>query len=139
MDASTTRRKARRLSSVVVVAASLFFVVPAAHAVEPSAATLKTASQWCKAWKAGTDTAKLVELYPGSTGFAATFVTKTGNGVDKKNLLGRCVSLTAKKLSNAKQAGEKLQARCKAELAKPSPAYTKLGRCIADRGRLITP
>jgi hypothetical protein len=139
MDASTTRRKARRLSSVVFVVASLLLVVPAAHAAEPSAAAPTTASQWCKAWKAGNETSKLVELYPGSTGFAATFVTKTGNGLDKKNLLGRCVSLTAKKLLAAKKAEEKLQARCKAELASPSPAYSKLGRCVADRGRLITP
>lgn len=142
MDTSTTRRKARRLSFVVVVVASL--VVPAAHAAEPSV-TPKTASQWCKAWKAGSETAKLVELYPGSTGFAATFVTKTGAGLDKKNLLGRCVSLTAKKLLAAKRAAalglaaEKLQARCRAELAKASPAYTKLGRCVADRGRLLQP
>ena len=124
----------------MVVVASL--VVPAAHAVEPSA-TPKTASQWCKAWRSGTETAKLVELYPGSTGFAATFVTKTGGGLDKTNLLGRCVSLTAKKLLAAKRAAglaaEKLQARCKAKLEKTSPAYPKLGRCVADRGRLIQP
>jgi hypothetical protein len=141
MDASTTRRKARRLPSVVVGVICLL-VVPAAHAAEPST-TPKTASQWCKAWKAGNETAKLVELYPGSTGFTTTFVTKTGQGLDKKNLLGRCVSLTAKKLLVAKRAAQqaeaKLQARCKAELAKTSPAYTKLGRCVADRGRLITP
>ena len=126
----------------MVVVASL--VVPAAHAAEPSA-TPKTASQWCKAWRSGTETAKLVELYPGSTGFAATFVTKTGGGLDKTNLLGRCVSLTAKKLLAAKRAAaaalaaEKLQARCKAELEKASPVYPKLGRCVADRGRLLQP
>jgi hypothetical protein len=138
MGTQTTRRawKTRRLP-LVVVATSLL-VVPAAHAAEPSV-TPKNASQWCKAWRAGDQTAKLIELYPGSTGFAATFVTKAGQGRDKTNLLGRCVSLTAKKLVAVKRAGVKLQVRCKAELAKPSPAYTKLGRCIADRGRLITP
>ena len=144
MDTKTTRKtwNSRRLSFAVV--ALMLLVVPAAHAAEPSAAP-KTASQWCKAWKAGNETAKLLELYPGSAGFAATFVTKTGGGLDKKNLLGRCVSLTAKKLVAAKRAAaaelaaEKLQARCKAELAKPSPAYTKLGRCVADRGRLLQP
>jgi hypothetical protein len=140
MSKQITQRKTMILSLVV----ACLFVVPAAHAAEPSA-TPKTAPQWCKAWKAGEQTTKLVELYPGSTGFAATFVTKTGGGLDKKNLLGRCVSLTAKKLLAAKRAAlaeaaaEKLQARCRAELAKPSPAYTKLGRCVADRGRLITP
>jgi len=138
MGIQTTRRawKTRRLP-LAVVAVSLL-VVPTAHAAEPSV-TPKTASQWCKAWKAGDQNAKLIELYPGSTGFAATFVTKTGHGRDKTNLLGRCVSLTAKKLNAAKRVEAKLQVRCKAELAKPSPAYTKLGRCIADRGRLITP
>jgi hypothetical protein len=140
MDTPMTRKawKARRLSFVVGVS---LLVVPAAHAAEPSASTPKTPSQWCKAWRAGNETAKLAELYAGSTSFAATFVTKTGQGLDKKNLLGRCVSLTAKKLLLAKNAaaGEKLQNRCKAELTKPSPAYTKLGRCIADRGRLLQP
>jgi hypothetical protein len=140
MDTKTTRKawNIRRLSLAVVVASLI--VVPAAHAAEPSV-TPTTPSQWCKAWKAGDETAKLVELYPGSTGFAATFVTKTGQGLEKKNLLGKCVSLTAKKLAAARaaQAGATLNARCKAELVKASPVYSKLGRCIADRGRLLTP
>ena len=138
MGKQTTRRawNTRRLPLAVVVISLL--VVPAAHAAEPSV-TPKNASQWCKAWKAGDQQAKLIELYPGSTGFAVTFGTKTGQGRDKTNLLGRCVSLTAKKLLAEKKAVSKLQSRCKAELAKPAPAYTKLGRCVADRGRLITP
>jgi hypothetical protein len=141
MDATTASCTARRLLLVAVVG---LLAVPAAHAAEPTAPT--NASQWCKAWKAGNQTAKLVELYPGSTGFAATFVTKTGNGLDKKNLFGRCVSLTAKKLVAAKRAadqdgpaGATLKSRCAAELAAAAPAYRNLGRCIADRGRQLTP
>ena len=141
MDATTASNTVRRLVLVAVVG---LLVVPAAHAAEPTAPT--NASKWCKAWKAGNETAKLAELYPGSTGFAATFVTKTGNGLDKKNLFGRCVSLTAKKLVAAKRAadqggpaGATLKTRCAAELAAAAPAYRNLGRCIADRGRQLTP
>jgi hypothetical protein len=116
-------------------------VVPAAHAVEPSA-TPKNAAQWCKAWKAGTQTEKLNLLFPGNSGFVATFTTKTGNGLDKKNLFGRCVSLTAKKLAAAQAAaaaGPSLSKRCKADLARAGSAYENPGRCMSDRGRLIRP
>jgi hypothetical protein len=142
MGKVTVTGKARRH---LLVAVAALIVLPAAHAAEP-AATPKNAAQWCKAWKAGNQTTKLVQLYPGSTGFAATFVTKTGNGLDKKNLFGRCVSLTAKKLGAAKHAAAQggpaeatLKARCASELAKAAPAYRNLGRCIADRGRQLTP
>lgn len=119
----------------------LILVVPAAHAAEPSA-TPKNAAQWCKAWKAGTQTQKLSELFPGSTGFVTTFTTKAGNGLDKTNLLGRCVSLTAKKLAAAKAAAAarpSLVARCKADLARGGSAYASLGRCMSDGGRLLQP
>jgi hypothetical protein len=129
----------------LLVAVAALLILPAAHAAEP-AATPKNAAQWCKAWKAGDQTAKLVTLYPGATTFAATFATKTGKGLDKKNLFGRCVSLTAKKLVAAKQsadeggpAGATLKTRCAASLAAAAPAYRNLGRCIADRGRQLTP
>jgi hypothetical protein len=142
MDATTASGTVRRLLLVAVVG---LLALPAAHAAEPTAAP-KNAAQWCTAWKAGNQTAKLVELYPGSTGFATTFVTKTGNGLEKKNLFGRCVSLTAKKLVAAKRAaaqggpaGATLKSRCAAELAAAAPAYRNLGRCIADRGRQLTP
>jgi hypothetical protein len=115
-------------------------LAPAAHAVEPAAP--KNAAQWCKAWRAGQQTTKLNELFPGNTGYATTFATTNGAGLAKKNLLGRCVSLTAKKLAAAKReqdAAATLKARCKAELAKATPVYTNLGRCISDRGRLLAP
>jgi hypothetical protein len=117
------------------------FVVPAAHAVEPSA-TPKNAAQWCTAWKKGTQSEKLNLLFPGNAGYVATFTTRTGNGLDKKNLFGRCVSLTAKKLAAAKAAAAatpSLSKRCKADLAGSNPAYESLGRCMSDRGRLIQP
>ena len=130
---------------LLLVAVVGLLVVPAAHAAEPTSAP-KNAAQWCKAWKAGNQATKLVELYPGSTGFATTFVTKTGGGLDKKNLFGRCVSLTAKKLVAAKRSAVQgdpaeatLKTRCAAELAAATPAYRNLGRCIADRGRQLTP
>jgi hypothetical protein len=116
-------------------------VVPAAHAAEPTS-TPKNAAQWCKAWKAGTQTGKLVELYPGSTGFVQTFTAKRGNGLDKKNLFGRCVSLTASKLAAVEGAGSastSVAARCKADLAHDGSAYTNVGRCVSDGGRQIRP
>lgn len=142
MDTVTTSSKTwRRL--LVVVAAVL--IAPAAHAAEPTAAP-KNAAQWCKAWKAGQQTTTLVTLFPGSTGYATTFASKSGNGREKKNLFGRCVSLTAKKLVAAKRTAERggpaeatLKARCTAELAAAAPVYRNLGRCIADRGRQLTP
>lgn len=136
-SAHKTRTFAIFLSLLVCV-----LIAPAAHAAEPTAP--KNAAQWCKAWKAGEQTAKLNELFPGNTGFAATFASKTGGGLAKKNLYGRCVSLTAKKLAAARldAASEStsgaLKAQCEAELAKASPAYANLGRCISDKGRLIT-
>ena len=48
-------------------------LAPAAHAVEPAAP--KNAAQWCKAWRAGQQTTKLNELFPGNTGYATTFAT----------------------------------------------------------------
>ena len=116
-------------------------VVPAAHAAEPSA-TPKNAAQWCKAWKAGTQTEKLNVLFPGNTGFVATFTTTAGNGVLKTNTFGRCVSLTAKKLAAAQAAAAarpSLSARCKASLARGGSAYESLGRCMSDKGRLLQP
>jgi hypothetical protein len=116
-------------------------VVPAAHAAEPSA-TPKNAAQWCKAWKAGTQTQQLNVLFPGNTGFVATFTTKAGNGLDKTNTFGRCVSLTAKKLAAAQAAAAarpSLSARCKAYLARGGSAYESLGRCMSDKGRLLEP
>jgi hypothetical protein len=142
MDTKTASSRAR----VILLAAVLgLFALPAAHAAEPTAP--KNAAQWCNAWKAGQQTAKLVALYPGSTGFASTFVTKTGNGLDKTNLFGRCVSLTAKKLVAAKRAAAQggpaeaitLKSRCTAELAAATPVYRNLGQCITDRGRQLTP
>ena len=139
--ATASRKTWRRL----LVAVAALLILPAAHAAEPTA-TPKNAAQWCKAWKAGDQTAKLVTLYSGATTFAATFTTKTATGLDKKNLFGRCVSLTAKKLVAAKRtaverdpAEATLKARCAAELAAAAPAYRNLGRCIADRGRQLTP
>ena len=79
----------------------LVFVVPAAHAVEPSAAP-KNPSQWCTAWKSGSQLDKLNTLFPGNAGYVTTFTTKAGNGHDKTNIFGRCVSMTAKKLAAAK-------------------------------------
>jgi hypothetical protein len=116
-------------------------LLPAAHAAEPTGSP-KNAAQWCKAWKAGTETAKLAELFPGSTGFVQTFTTKRGNGLDKKNLFGRCVSLTASKLAALKRAGSasaSVAARCKADLAREGSAYTNVGRCVSDGGRQIRP
>jgi hypothetical protein len=116
-------------------------VVPAAHAAEPSA-TPKNAAQWCTAWKAGQQTEKLNTLFPTNTGYVATFTTKTGNGLDKKNLFGRCVSLTAKKLAAAKAAAAarpSLSARCKTALARGGSEYESVGRCVSDKGRLLQP
>ena len=69
-------------------------------------------------------------LYPGGLGFAKTFEQKRGNGLAKKNLFGRCVSLTAKKLAAAKAAvagDASLAARCKADLARSGSAYSNVG------------
>ena len=124
-----------------LIALLSLLVVPAAHAVEPSAAP-KNAAQWCKAWKAGTETEQLNLLFPGNAGFVATFTTKAGNGLDKTNLFGRCVSLTAKKLAAAQAAAvarPSLSKRCKADLARGGSAYANPGRCVSDKGRLIRP
>ena len=116
-------------------------VVPAAHAAEPTS-TPKNAAQWCKAWKTGAQLGKLAELYPGSTGFVQTFTTKRGNGLAKKNLFGRCVSLTASKLAaveRAGSAGASVAARCRADLARDGSAYANVGKCVSDGGRQIRP
>ena len=134
-------RKTPKLA-LLLVSALCVVIAPAAHAAEPAAP--KNAAQWCKAWQAGEQTVRLTQLFPGSTGFAATFASRTGGGLAKKNLYGRCVSLTAKKLAAARQnaVGETpesgLNARCRAELGTASPVYANLGRCIADKGRLLT-
>ena len=130
-------RMTRTLSLTTILC--LLLVVPAAHAAEPSA-TPKNAAQWCKAWKAGAQTQKLDQLFPGNSGFVTTFTTKAGNGLDKTNLFGRCVSLTAKKLAAVQAAAAarpSLSARCKAALARGGSAYESLGRCVSDRGRLL--
>ena len=124
-----------------LIALLSLLVVPAAHAVEPSA-TPKNAAQWCKAWKSGTQTEQLNLLFPGNAGFVATFTTKAANGLEKKNLIGRCVSLTAKKLAAAQAAaaaGPSLSKRCIADLARGGSAYANPGRCVSDKGRLIRP
>ena len=79
-------------------------------------------------------------LYPGGLGYAKTFEQKRGNGLAKKNLFGRCVSLTAKKLAAAKAAaaGETLYAsRCKADLARGAPLLERrtmrVGQGTADQ------
>jgi hypothetical protein len=131
----------QRLTMRVSLAALLVvLVVPAAHAAEP--ATPKNAAQWCKAWKSGGELSQFAVLYPGGLGYAKTFEQKRGNGLAKKNLFGRCVSLTAQKLAAAKAAvtGElSLASRCKADLARAGSAYSNVGRCVSDRGRQITP
>jgi hypothetical protein len=119
----------------------LALVVPAAHAAEPSAAP-KNASQLCTAWKAGSQLEKLNALYPGNGGYVAAFTTKAGNGLDKTNIFGRCVSMTAKKLAAAKAAAAarpSLSTRCKEALARGGSAYGSLGRCMSDKGRLLQP
>ena len=123
-DGTTTASDTvRRLVLVAVVG---LLVVPAAHAAEPTAPEERSAV--VQGVEGGEPDGEARELYPGSTGFATTFVTKTGNGLDKKNLFGRCVSLTAKKLVAAKRAadqggpaGATLKTRCAAELAAAAP------------------
>jgi hypothetical protein len=127
----------------LIAVLSLAIAVPA-HAAEP-AATPKNAAQWCKAWRAGTETAKLNAWFPANGGFALTFSTTTGKGITKKSLFGRCVSLTTKKLAAERRAaregagGATLKSRCRSYLATDGAAYSNLGRCISDGGRLLTP
>lgn len=126
---------------LLITAVSLAIVVPA-HAAEP-AATPRNAAQWCKAWRAGDQTEKLSLLFPGATGFTLTFSTKTGNGLAKKSLFGRCVSLTTKKLAVERRAaregagGATLKTRCRSDLASEAPHYESLGRCISNRGQRL--
>jgi hypothetical protein len=121
-----------------LTAVSLVVAVPA-HAAEPAAAP-KNAAQWCKAWRAGTQTEKLNVLFPGNGGYTLTFSTTTGKGLTKKSVFGRCVSLTAKKLTAERRAaredagGASLKSRCRSDLASPDPHYANLGRCIANGG-----
>ena len=125
----------------LIAVLSLAFVVPA-HAAEP-AATPRNAAQWCMAWRAGTQTEKLAALFPTAGGYALTFTSKTGQGITKKGVFGRCVSLTTKKLAVERRAarggagGATLKARCRSDLAIDGSAYGNLGRCISDGGRLI--
>jgi hypothetical protein len=124
-----------------IVALVCLLVVPAAHAAEPTG-TPKNAAQWCKAWKSGEETAKFAELFPNNTGFVQTFTQKRGNGLAKKNLFGRCVSLTASKLAAVPRAGSasaSVAARCKADLARDGSAYTNVGRCVSDGGLQVRP
>ena len=126
----------------LIAVLSLAFVVPA-HAAEP-AATPRNAAQWCKAWRAGTQTEKLAALFPAAGDYALTFTTKPGQGITKKSVFGRCVSLTTKKLAAERRAaregagGASLQTRCRSDLASGAPHYACLGRCIADEGRQIS-
>ena len=117
----------------------VLLAVPTALAAE--SATPKNAAQWCTAWKNGTDLGQLAVLYPGGLGYAKTFEQKRGNGLAKKNLFGRCVSLTAKKLAAANKAaaaGElSTSSRCKVDIARGGSAY--VGRCVSDGGRLLRP
>ena len=119
----------------------VLLAVPTALAAE--SATPKNAAQWCTAWKNGTDLGQLAVLYPGGLGYAKTFEQKRGNGLAKKNLFGRCVSLTAKKLAAANKAaaaGElSTSSRCKADIARGASAYSSVGRCVSDGGRSIRP
>jgi hypothetical protein len=126
-----------RLAIIVLL---VFVAVPAAHAAE--SATPKNAAQWCKAWENGGELAQFATLYPGGLGFAKTFEQTRGNGLAKKNLLGRCVSLTAQKLAAAKAAaarGASTSSPCKADLARAGSAYSNVGRCVSDGGRLVRP
>ena len=130
----------KTLSLIALV--SLAVVLPA-HAAEP-AATPRNAAQWCKAWRADTQTEKLNALFPSGGNYVLTFSTRNGNGTTKKSLFGRCVSLTTKKLAAERRAaregagGATLQARCRSDLATGASQYASLGRCIADGGRLIS-
>ena len=133
---------ARKLTTGIPLALLLVvLLVPAALAAE--SATPKNAAQWCKAWKSGAELSQLAVLYPGGLGYAKTFEQKRGNGLAKKNLFGRCVSLTAKKLAAANKAavaGEtSLASRCKADLARAGSVYSNVGRCVSDQGRQIRP
>ena len=64
------------LKTLPLIVLLALLVVPAAHAVEPSA-TPRNAAQWCTAWKKGAQTEKLNLLFPGNAGYVATFATKT--------------------------------------------------------------
>jgi hypothetical protein len=125
---------------LVITLLLVLLAVPTALAAE--SATPKNAAQWCTAWKNGTDLGQFAVLYPGGLGYAKTFEQKRGNGLAKKNLFGRCVSLTATKLAAAKAAaaGEaSTSSRCKADLARGGSAYSSVGRCVSDGGRSIRP
>jgi hypothetical protein len=127
----------------LIAVLSLAVVLPA-HAAEPAAGTPRNAAQWCKAWRADSQTAKLNTWFPGGGDYVLTFSTQNGNGTTKKSLFGRCVSLTTKKLTAERRAaregagGATLQTRCRSDLASGAPHYTSLGRCIADEGRQIS-
>ena len=119
----------------------VLLAVPTALAAE--SATPKNAAQWCTAWKNGTDLGQFAVLYPGGLGYAKTFEQQRGNGLAKKNLFGRCVSLTAQKLAVAHKAAAAREistsSRCKADLARAGSAYSSVGRCVSDGGRQLRP
>lgn len=120
----------------------VLLAVPVANAAPPAGASPTNAAQWCKAWRAGAQTERFAALYPGNLGFAKTFEQLRGNGLAKTNLLGRCVSLTAKKLAAAKAAAAaetSLVSRCKADFARPGSAYANLGRCVSEGGTRVRP
>jgi hypothetical protein len=131
------------LKTLPLIAVLSLAVVLPAHAAEPAAAP-RNAAQWCKAWRADTQTEKLNALFPGNGGYALTFSTQNGNGTTKKSVFGRCVSLTTKKLAADRRAaregagGATLQARCRSDLSTGGSHYANLGRCIADGGRQIS-
>ena len=118
----------------LIAVLSLAVVLPA-HAAEPAAATPRNAAQWCKAWRADSQTAKLDTWFPGGGDYVLTFSTQNGNGTTKKSLFGRCVSLTTKKLAAERRAaregagGATLQSRGRSDLATD---------CIQDGGREIS-
>jgi hypothetical protein len=132
-----------KIPTLLTLTASSLAVVLPAHAAEPATTTPKNAAQWCKAWRAGTQTETLNVLFPGNGGYTLTFSTTTGNGSTKKSVFGRCVSQTTKKLANERRAaregagGATLKSRCRSDLASAGAHYANLGRCIADGGRLL--
>ena len=107
----------------LIAVLSLAVVLPA-RPHEPAAVTPRNAAQWCKAWRAETQTEKLNALFPSGGGYVLTFSNRNGNGTTKKSLFGRCVSLTTKKLAAERRAaregagGASLQTRCRSSLSR---------------------
>jgi hypothetical protein len=126
---------------LAIILLLVFVAVPAAHAAEST--TPKNAAQWCTAWKNGNELGQFTTLYPGGLGYARTFEQTRGNGLAKRNLFGRCVSLTARKLAAAHKAAAAREAstssRCRADLARAGSAYSNVGQCVSDGGRQLRP